>query len=276
MAALEEVFAPSPPRVHDFRKTRAYARIREFLFRIDLFLKNARAAREDTASSEHTGFAGNTALPAPLANRLLARQLPPAPPDAPPSAPPLPAPLNAIHAIIEAVPLSTKPTRYTNLAMRTVIERICELVDDPHLRHSFGNPIRLDFGTGHELNFLCYLYRRFHKNKPAATPDDARAGASAKAKEALADQTTASSGPVTHETIALLRGYAWLIRRFVVKFNIEAAGARGGWSLDDYLLLPYLVEGHMGSADMLRMYSDEVLGRHVVTQHFIYTDELPV
>ncbi|KAI5154730.1 serine/threonine-protein phosphatase 2A activator, partial [Enteropsectra breve] len=112
----------------------------------------------------------------------------------------------------------------------------------------------------------------------------------------------------------ILKEYFRTARRYIKKFNIEAAGARGCWSVDDYLLLPYILGSaenfsslanfestHKGlfreaydsaqvnamlsgicklewpsiNIGLIKMYDKEVLGKKVVTQHFIYSDALP-
>lgn len=190
-----------------------------------------------------------------------------------------------IKEIIENTPLSSEHTRFANAAMRTVIENIEAITDDEYLRQSFGNSIRMDFGTGHELNFLCYLYRKSEKkaiNK--------------------------------NQVLSAVREYARIVRFYIRKFHIEAAGARGCWSVDDYLLLPYLfgssenfkmtvpiecieqgvfreawecrqkkglIEGICKlewpnvNIGLLKMYDEEVLSKRVVTQHFVYSEHLP-
>ena len=243
---LENEYKPGSTQNVDFRKTKAYLLIKEFLFKIDLSLKTEKQAEPEEAD--------------PL--------------------------LGQIERIVDETELSTEPGRYANVAMRDVIRQICRITDDKHIRQSFGNLIRMDFGTGHELNYLCYLYKRFKNGQIKI-----------------------------NEVVSVLKKYFRVARKYIKKFNVEAAGARGCWSLDDYMLLPYL----FGSSEnfereervedlrsglfreaweqrepsrmldsmirlgwksmnvgLLRMYDEEVLGKRVVTQHFIYCNELPI
>lgn len=189
--------------------------------------------------------------------------------------------VDEIDDIVENTPLSAIQGRYANPAMVQVIERIEEITDNIYLRNSFGNKIRMDFGTGHELNFLCYLYCQVKEGK---------------------------NFEYSSLKIYLIK-YFRLIRKYVKKFNVEAAGSRGCWSIDDYQLLPYIF-GSAGNflddyseenmfkeaqknnsslmlskictlpqsvihTKLLIMYDEEVLGKKVVTQHFIYSEYLP-
>lgn len=228
----------------DFKSTKAYPLIKNFIFTIDNNIKN---------KPQH-----------PYPSGFI---------------------LDEIKRIIEGTELSTVKGRYTNPAMVKVLTEIETLTDSIYLRNSFGNKIRMDFGTGHELNFLCYLY------------------------------TLVEDGKIEIQQVSgILVEYFRIVRLFVSKFNVEAAGSRGCWSIDDYLLLPYLfgsseyfhsnipvdlvekgmfreasVNNHSAmlksimacswqkiNLGMIKMYDDEVFGQHVVTQHFIFSDFLPV
>ncbi|KAI5169244.1 serine/threonine-protein phosphatase 2A activator [Pancytospora epiphaga] len=229
----------------NFKETKAYSILKDFLFKIDNSIKN----KAQTDPSKMDPY------------------------------------LDIIEGIVEKTPLSKEPARFANAAMRDVISQICLETSNPYLRESFGNSIRMDYGTGHELNYLCYLYTQYAQN-----------------------QLEIDSVSV------LLNRYFRLVRRYIKKFNIEAAGARGCWSVDDYQFLPYLFgsaenfrdtrkimeiqegmfyeawfnHGDMGivanicklswpeiNIGLFKMYDEEVLGKHVVTQHFIYSDFLP-
>ena len=222
----------------DFTTSKAYSLIKEFIFKIDNSIKS-----EEQETYEDSN-------------------------------------LKIIEEFIINTPLSDVLTRYTNYSMRTVLEHI----EDIYLRESFGNLIRMDFGTGHELNFLCYLYRRANNNEIKM-----------------------------NQVFSVLKEYFRIVRYHLTKFKVEAAGARGCWSVDDYLLLPYLFgssenfkrkerieeidngvfkdnwnkkNSHMLenicklgwkniNIGFIKMYDEEVLSKFVVTQHFIYTEELP-
>ncbi|KAI5152452.1 serine/threonine-protein phosphatase 2A activator, partial [Enteropsectra breve] len=161
----------------DFTETEAYRRIKEFLLKIDHSVKTEEQ-KEPAADSTMQEIST----------------------------------MQQISELVESTPLSKDPARFANLAMRDVIGGIEKITTSEHLRQAFGNPIRLDFGTGHELNFLCYLYER-HSDENLKI----------------------------NEAFCILKEYFRTARRYIKKFNIEAAGARGCWSVDDYLLLPYIL-----------------------------------
>jgi serine/threonine-protein phosphatase 2A activator len=85
----------------------------------------------------------------------------------------------------------------------------------PYLLDSFGNPTRVDYGTGHETAFaflLCALSRA-----GAFQPRDAPA-------------------LVTRLFARHLR----LARLLQTTYWLEPAGSHGAWGLDDYAFLPFL------------------------------------
>jgi len=85
----------------------------------------------------------------------------------------------------------------------------------PYLLDSFGNPSRIDYGTGHETAFVCWLAGL------------AKLGALCEADGAAL---------VTRAFAAYLR----LARRLQTTYWLEPAGSHGVWGLDDYCFLPFL------------------------------------
>lgn len=125
---------------------------------------------------------------------------------------------------------------------RTFIENLSNKIDQQYkeeliqyLRDSFGNRMRIDYGTGHELNFmifvigLCNLARLTAiDSKPEdqlLTPDLVRS---------LVEQY----GWDVHLLFA--KKYIKLSRKIQSRFRLEPAGSRGVYNIDDYQFLPFL------------------------------------
>ena len=80
---------------------------------------------------------------------------------------------------------------------------------------SFGNQFRLDYGTGHELNFFCFLLI-LYKSRVYTEKD------------------------FPYLIFKILFKYVLFVRKLQVDYMLEPAGARGVWGLDEYQFLPFI------------------------------------
>ncbi|GAA5874680.1 hypothetical protein JCM3774_004780 [Rhodotorula dairenensis] len=84
-----------------------------------------------------------------------------------------------------------------------------------HLLSSFGSPQRLDYGTGHELSFLCYLVCLCRLRVFSETDEHAL-------------------------VVRVFAEYIEVCRQVQKVFKLEPAGSKGVWGLDDHQHLVYL------------------------------------
>ncbi|VFQ75004.1 unnamed protein product [Cuscuta campestris] len=133
----------------------------------------------------------------------------------------------------DEIPPAPQSSRYGNVAYRTWHERMCsgaeafmiqflpeelrwatvELV--PYFTDSFGNAIRIDYGTGHETNFAAWLY-------------------------CLARLGIVKENDYQALVARVFVKYLELMRKLQMTYNLEPAGSHGVWGLDDYHFLPFI------------------------------------
>lgn len=141
--------------------------------------------------------------------------------------------LDDLYRLVDSTPAVQQSLRYGNPAFRTWFGAMSEQAPGmmqqllpqelsgaaiellPYWLDSFGNPTRIDYGTGHETTFVAFLY------------------------------CLAALGLVTEVDNAALvcvvfNRYLELMRHIQTTFWLEPAGSHGVWGLDDYQFLPFV------------------------------------
>ncbi|WIA43238.1 hypothetical protein OEZ86_009744 [Tetradesmus obliquus] len=169
-----------------------------------------------------------------------------------------------LWALVDAAPLVQQSLRYGNPAFRTwfaaMMDRTPQWVGKllplelqgaavellPYLLDSFGNPTRIDYGTGHETTFVAFMY----------------------CLAALGLVTEADRQALV---CVVFNRYLELMRHIQTTYWLEPAGSHGVWGLDDYQFLPFVwgsgqLIGHplirpksIHNEELLGMYGDDYL-----------------
>lgn len=149
--------------------------------------------------------------------------------------------LNEIEKIYVDTPVSTKEQRFGNTAFKQFRDKFEKKYDEliklvlvpkynkdlalelkNYIFDCFGSYQRLDYGTGHELNFLCFLLILFccgyYGEKDFSSV-----------------------------TVHLFFKYIYFVRKIQINYSLEPAGAHGVWGLDEYQFLSFL----FGSAQLI-------------------------
>eukprot|EP01052_Picozoa_sp_SAG31_P001339 SAG31_NODE_45_length_31062_cov_17.179957_24_plen_345_part_00 len=141
--------------------------------------------------------------------------------------------LCTLSAWVEEIPPIDQAMRYGNKAFRQWHQKL--VADGPgllskilptqlvpaavelqgYLAGSFGDPTRIDYGTGHETCFVALLLCMFE----------------------LGLFTDADLSTLV---LKLFPRYRQLMRQLQLTYRLEPAGTHGVWGLDDYHILPYL------------------------------------
>ncbi|KAF2102735.1 Phosphotyrosyl phosphatase activator [Rhizodiscina lignyota] len=151
--------------------------------------------------------------------------------------------LDDAEAILKECPPEDTGSRFGNPAFRSFLDALTARAPQWHsttgpiplpsagavdeattyLTHAFGNWQRIDYGSGHELNFLIYL---------------------------LCLERLSLLPASTFPSLALLvfPRYLRLMRQVQTSYYLEPAGSHGVWGLDDYQFLPFL----LGAAQLAR------------------------
>ena len=148
------------------------------------------------------------------------------------------AALGNLSSWVEEIPPATHAVRYGNpafklwqarlqvfapqlmrrlLSSRLPEERVAQVADElaAYLTDAFGNATRIDYGTGHELSFVAWLF-------------------------CLEQLELLGSSDRPAVVLVLFSRYIELMRQLQTTYWLEPAGSHGVWGLDDYHFLPFL------------------------------------
>jgi serine/threonine-protein phosphatase 2A activator len=110
---------------------------------------------------------------------------------------------------------------------------------------SFGNPTRIDYGTGHELSFCMFLCGLYKIN--ILKQSDSKATVNV-----LFSRLVYCIHMFLFCTLNIclhfhFNRYLEIVRRLQLRYQMEPAGSHGAWSLDDYQFVPFI----WGSAQLI-------------------------
>ncbi|KCV73124.1 hypothetical protein H696_00670 [Fonticula alba] len=175
--------------------------------------------------------------------------------------------LKALQQLVFDTPtIDAEGSRFGNEAFRTwhslMEKKIAEITPEftprpalkevnSYLAHSFGHRDRLDYGTGHELNFLLWLLCL--DKIGVLGPEDDRA-----------------------VVFRVFYSYILLMRQLQSTYWLEPAGSHGIWGLDDYQFLPFVfgaaqLDGHPSFRPICIIDNDLVRDNH---REYLYLDAI--
>lgn len=134
-----------------------------------------------------------------------------------------------LNKTIDETPPVQESSRFGNRAFRDWLEKITTIIlkglegmgEQGFLEelswyfiNLFGNPTRIDYGSGHELNFYAFIIGLMDYDK---LPHDGV------------------------QLLILLSKYYDLCRRIILVYRLEPAGSHGVWGLDDHFHLMFII-----------------------------------
>lgn len=173
--------------------------------------------------------------------------------------------LSQLTKLIDLVPPFPGPRRYGNMACREwhtklesninawMHEYLAPLYkgDDLdgfinevewYLINAFGSKERLDYGTGHELNFLAFITGLW--------------------KVGIIPLSTVQGD----EFLTMFAHYYNLARRLILTYTLEPAGSHGVWGLDDHFHIIYI----LGASQLLESSYSAVLPKFVNDRSVVF------
>jgi serine/threonine-protein phosphatase 2A activator len=129
--------------------------------------------------------------------------------------------------------VSASPNKEQLQNQEEVKKTVEELI--PYILDSFGNAVRIDYGTGHEVHFLLILYILRENNwlKKNSSSEQQEQDDSAGAEE--------ETKVLRELCLVVLDEYWRLMNRLQQHYRLEPAGSHGVWGLDDFHHLPFIL-----------------------------------
>ena len=131
-----------------------------------------------------------------------------------------------------AATVTSPQARDTSSPRKKQDEVIAEL--RAYLHDSFGHPVRLDYGTGHESSFVVLLLSL------------CKLGCFRWGKARAGESTSPTEG-VGLPALSLFHHYLNVTRGLQKDYMLEPAGSHGVWGLDDYHCVPF----YLGACQMV-------------------------
>ncbi|ODQ65164.1 Phosphotyrosyl phosphatase activator [Nadsonia fulvescens var. elongata DSM 6958] len=142
-----------------------------------------------------------------------------------------------------------------------------------YLVESWGNRTRIDYGSGHELNFMMFLFAIKRLGLLNVDEHDYNSDLSADTRKPfkLDDENQNDHTDATSLVLKVFVSYLGTMRAIQYMYWLEPAGSHGVWGLDDYHFLPFLFGSSqlachkylkpisIHNADYLDMYADKYL-----------------
>lgn len=126
--------------------------------------------------------------------------------------------LASTSKVVDSIEPLQSSQRYGNKAFRQVLDQLPVCLHSSQLdiywKMSWGDYSRLDYGSGHELNFIIYLLCLIKAD--FLTQDDLY--------------------PIKSK---IFPKYLQITRNIQTKYQLEPAGSHGVWGIDDFCFLPY-------------------------------------
>jgi serine/threonine-protein phosphatase 2A activator len=140
--------------------------------------------------------------------------------------------LNNLSILVDQVPPISHPARFANPAYKIWIDKMVGKTEEllkqilpaelypaiielaGYFQSSFGDRTRCDYGTGHETNFIAFLF-------------------------CLARLGVYKEEDYTALVLKVFLAYMSLMRKLQTTYTLEPAGSKGVWAIDDYHFLVF-------------------------------------